>query len=242
VAPGVVSVHRSAERFHTVLDWLDSRHSFSFADHFDPENTHHGLLLVNNDDVVAPGRGFGRHPHRDMEIVTWVISGELEHRDSAGNHGVIRPGLAQRMSAGTGIQHSEMNPSGTTPVRLIQMWVPPSETGLRPGYEQKEIGDDLDGGGWVSVAAGTGDAVLRIHQPQAALFAARPRPGSPLTLPETSFAHLFVAAGRATLEGIGELSAGDAARLVRADARRLSADVDGTEVLLWTSEIEGRNR
>ena len=108
-----IDVRRAGERFHTQLDWLDSWHSFSFGPHRDPANTHHGLLLVNNDDVVRGGRGFGTHPHRDMEIVTWVLRGELEHRDSTGTVGVIYPGLAQRMSAGSGITHSEMNASGT---------------------------------------------------------------------------------------------------------------------------------
>src|SRR5688572_25853902 len=106
-----VDIHRAADRFGTRIDWLDSKHSFSFGHHHDPGNTHHGLLLVNNDDVVRPGAGFETHPHRDMEIVTWVLQGSLVHQDSEGNHGVIYPGLAQRMSAGTGILHSEKNDS-----------------------------------------------------------------------------------------------------------------------------------
>jgi redox-sensitive bicupin YhaK (pirin superfamily) len=101
-----VDIRRAADRAVSRTSWLESRHSFSFGDHYDPDNTHHGLLLVNNDDVVAPDSGFDTHPHRDMEIVTWVLEGELTHRDSAGNHGVIYPGLAQRMSAGNGILHS----------------------------------------------------------------------------------------------------------------------------------------
>ena len=121
-ATATVDVRRAAERFPTDLGWLDSKHSFSFGGHFDPDNVGHGLLIVSNDDVVAAGGGFGTHPHRDMEIVTWVLDGELEHRDSAGNEGVLYPGLAQRMSAGRGIFHSEMNHSQTEPVHFVQMW------------------------------------------------------------------------------------------------------------------------
>jgi quercetin 2,3-dioxygenase len=119
-----VQVIRSGERFHTQLPWLNSRHSFSFGHHYDEQNTHHGLLLVSNDDIVRAGTGFQTHPHRDMEIVTWVLDGELEHQDSEGHRGLLYPGLAQRMSAGTGIWHSEMNPRGDRDVHFIQMWVP----------------------------------------------------------------------------------------------------------------------
>ncbi len=128
-----VDVRRAGDRFHTVISWLDSWHSFSFGDHRDPSNTHHGLLLVSNDDVIAPGGGFGEHPHRDMEIVTWVLRGELLHRDSTGGEGVIYPGLAQFMRAGTGIRHSEVNASATADVHVVQMWVPPGRAGLDAG-------------------------------------------------------------------------------------------------------------
>src|SRR6202007_733390 len=109
-------IRRATDRAVTTTSWLNSRHSFSFGDHYDPDNTHHGLLLVNNDDLVKPDEGFDTHAHRDMEIVTWVLQGELTHQDSTGNHGVIYPGLAQRMSAGSGIRHSEKNDSPTQPV------------------------------------------------------------------------------------------------------------------------------
>src|SRR5260221_9162417 len=114
-----IDFRRADTRFRTSLDWLDSRHSFSFGRHYDPANTHHGLLLVSNDDRVRPASGFGRHAHHDMEIVTWVLAGRLEHEDSEGNRSVLYPGLAQRMSAGTGIEHSEMNPSKTDDVHFI---------------------------------------------------------------------------------------------------------------------------
>src|SRR5690349_379211 len=140
-----VDVRRADERFATKMSWLDSKHSFSFGHHHDPANTHHGLLLVNNDDVVKPGTGFETHPHRDMEIVTWVLRGSLVHQDSEGHNGVIYPGLAQRMSAGTGILHSEKNDhlpredgAHTEPVHFVQMWVVPDEARIAPGYEQLE--------------------------------------------------------------------------------------------------------
>ena len=163
-----VDVRRAADRFATDIGWLDSKHSFSFGQHYDPRNTHFGLLLVNNDDVVAPGTGFETHPHRDMEIVTWVLRGQLVHQDSQGHNGLIYPGLAQRMSAGTGILHSEKNDSWrltgdtehTDPVHFVQMWVVPDEAGSRPGYEQLEIDDDLLRGGLVPVASGP-DGVRR---------------------------------------------------------------------------------
>ena len=163
-----IDIRPAKARFHTKIDWLDSWHSFSFADHHDPTNTHHGLLLVSNDDVVDGGRGFGMHHHQDMEIVTWVISGQVEHRDSQGNHGIIRPGLAQRMSAGSGIMHSEMNPSTTEPVRLVQMWVLPDVRGGEPGYQEADITDELDRGGLVKVASGIPDTAPDLDPPNAA--------------------------------------------------------------------------
>ncbi|MEX1007138.1 MAG: pirin family protein, partial [Acidimicrobiia bacterium] len=149
-----VDVRRAADRFHTQIDWLDSRHSFSFGSHYDPANTHHGLLLVNNDDVIRGGGGFSTHSHADMEIVTWVLDGKLEHRDSTGTVGVIYAGLAQRMSAGSGISHSEMNASATADVHLVQMWVRPDTKGIEPGYEQHDVSEALTSGNLVTVASG----------------------------------------------------------------------------------------
>src|ERR1700724_3782048 len=132
-APAAVDIRRADDRAKTKISWLDSKHSFSFGDNYDPDNTHHGLLLVNNDDIVKPGTGFDTHPHRDMEIVTWVLQGSLVHQDSEGHTGLIYPNLAQRMSAGTGIRHSEKNdaptanPDAGAPLDLIQMWVVPDE-------------------------------------------------------------------------------------------------------------------
>ena len=158
----VIDIRRAEDRLKTKIEWLDSKHSFSFGHHYDPTNTHHGLLLVNNDDAVKPGTGFDTHPHRDMEIVTWVLRGSLVHQDSTGHSGVIYPGLAQRMSAGRGILHSEKNDSWTItgdethrePVHFVQMWVAPDESGRAPGYQQLEIDDELLRGRLVTIASG----------------------------------------------------------------------------------------
>jgi quercetin 2,3-dioxygenase len=242
--PPQLDVRRAADRFTTKIDWLDSKHSFSFGHHYDERNTHHGLLLVNNDDVVAPGTGFETHPHRDMEIVTWVLRGQLVHQDSEGHNGIIYPGLAQRMSAGTGILHSEKNDawklSGATatdePVHFVQMWVVPDESGIEPGYEQLEIDAELLGGGLVPVASGMarhGDAAaIRIKNRYAALYAARLEAGGSVDLPDAPFVHLFVARGSVGLDGAGPLDEGDAVRLTGAGGRRVTATTPA-EILVW---------
>jgi redox-sensitive bicupin YhaK (pirin superfamily) len=237
-----VDVRRAADRAATKLSWLDSHHSFSFGAHYDPANTHHGVLLVNNDDVVTPGSGFETHPHRDMEIVTWVLRGSLVHQDSTGHSGVIYPGLAQRMSAGTGILHSEKNDSWRLqggdrhdePVHFVQMWVVPDESGVRPGYEQTEIDAELLSGALVPVASGRAghDSAIRIRNRYAALHAARLEPGHGVTLPDAPYLHLFVADGSVVLEGAGPLQTGDAARLTAAGGRDVTA-AGAAEILVW---------
>jgi quercetin 2,3-dioxygenase len=240
-----VDVRRAGDRFHTRMSWLDSHHSFSFGHHYDPADTHFGLLLVSNDDVVLPGTGFETHPHRDMEIVTWVLDGALVHQDSEGHSGVIYPGLAQRMTAGTGILHSEKNDSWRltggaehhNPVHFVQMWVPPDSSSLEPGYEQLEI-PDADLRGQLSVVASGMErdqdrTAIRIKQKYASLQAARLDPGDTVQLPSAPFVHLYVARGAADLEGNGRLDTGDAARITNADGQRVTA-VDGpAEVLVW---------
>ena len=231
----MIDVRPGAQRPATRLPWLESRHSFSFGRHYDPRNTHHGLLLVANDDVVRGGTGFDTHPHRDMEIVTWVLEGRLEHKDSAGHRGELYPGLAQRMSAGTGIWHSEMNASGGDDVHFVQMWVPPDTESVNPSYEQLDINAELQKGGLVPVASGRGhDAAISIRQKGAVLWAGRLQPGEQVVVPDGRHVHLYVARGAATLEGAGPLTAGDAARLTDAGDPTLTADPDnGAEVLLW---------
>ena len=230
-----VDVRPAASRFHTELDWLDSWHSFSFGPHRDPANTGHGLLIVNNDDVVRGGGGFGTHAHRDMEIVTWVLQGELAHRDSTGTDGVIYPGLAQRMSAGRGIQHSELNASATADVHLVQMWVLPDTTGIEPSYEQRDLTDALADGGLVVVASGQGhEGAISIHQRDAALMVGRLRPDEAVTVPDAPHGHVFVAVGDATLDA-DPLATGDAARLTDAGSPTLTAGAEGCEVLVWVT-------
>jgi hypothetical protein len=238
-----IDVRRAGDRFSTRLGWLDSKHSFSFGPNWDPANTHHGLLLVNNDDIVTPGAGFETHPHRDMEIVTWVLQGSLVHQDSEGNKGVIYPGLAQRMSAGTGILHSEKNDAWRVrggdahdePVHFVQMWVVPDSPGIRPGYEQAEIADSALRGGLVAVASGMdthADSAIRISNRFAALHAARMSPGETVVVPDAPFVHLFVARGGVELEGAGHLSAGDAVRLTASGGQRVTAG-EASEILIW---------
>lgn len=238
-----VDIRRSDERFTTDIAWLDSKHSFSFGQHYDPDNTHHGLLLVNNDDIVRPGTGFDTHPHRDMEIVTWVLQGSLVHQDSTGHSGIIYPGLAQRMTAGRGILHSEKNDSWrlegekhTEPVHFVQMWVVPDEARVTPGYEQLEIDAELLGGGLVPVASGLakhdGQTAIRIHNRHAGLYAARLQPGRSVTLPDAPFLHLFVARGAVELEGSGPLGSGDAVRFTATGGQRVTA-TEPAEILVW---------
>ncbi len=231
-----VDIRRADTRPRTKIGWLDSHHSFSFGHHYDPTNTHHGLLLVSNDDRVAAGTGFTTHPHQDMEIVTWVLSGRLEHKDSEGNQGEIVPGLAQRMSAGTGIWHSEMNPSATDDVHFVQMWVVPDTERIDPGYEQSDINAELDRGGLQPIASGRDhDAAISIRQRDATLWGGRLKPGETVTVPDGRNAHLFVAAGSVELEGAGVLAEGDAARLVGAGTPKLTAGPAGAEVLIWVT-------
>jgi quercetin 2,3-dioxygenase len=232
--PASVEIRRAAGRAVTTTPWLKSRHSFSFGDHYDPDNTHHGLLLVNNDDIVEPSTGFDTHPHRDMEIVTWVLQGELTHRDSAGNRGVVYPGLAQRMSAGSGILHSEKNDSSTEPVHFVQMWVIPDETAISPSYQQHEIDEEVLAGDLVTIASGIPghDAAITLHNRSAGLHGARLRPGDSVGLPAAPYLHLFVPRGRVTLEQVGQLTEGDAVRFTDDDGRRVTAS-EPSELLIW---------
>ena len=232
--PATAEIRRAAERAATTTSWLKSRHSFSFGDHYDPDNTHYGLLVVNNDDIVEPGTGFDTHPHRDMEIVTWVLDGELTHQDSTGNRGVIYPGLAQRMSAGSGILHSEKNDSSTERVHFVQMWVVPDETAITPSYQQHEIDSQLLGAGLVTIASGIPghEAAITLHNRNAALHGTRLQPGDSVSLPQAPYLHLFVARGRVTVERIGDLEEGDAVRITDADGRRVTAS-EPSELLIW---------
>ena len=239
--PGV-DLRPAADRHQTRIGWLHGRHSFDTG--IDPSgtDTHHGVLVVSNHDTIAPRSGFETHPHRNMEIVTWVLSGALVHQDSEGHNGVIYPNLAQRMTAGTGIRHSEKNDrpavssDAEQPLDLIQMWVVPDEPEVAPGYEQLEL-DPSDLQGRLAVVASgmpghRDQTAIRIRNRYAALHVARLQPGESVTVPDAPFVHVYLARGRMTLEAAGPLGAGDAARLVRAGGRRLAA-TEPSEVLIW---------
>ena len=229
-----VDVRRAAERFKTRLGWLDSKHSFSFSRHYDPANTHHGLLMVNNDDIVKPGTGFETHPHQDMEIVTWVLEGALQHRDSMGNGSVIRPGDVQRMSAGTGVTHSEFNASDRESVHFLQIWIAPSQRGLKPSYEQISVAAADLRGQFRLVASPDGrDGSVTVHQ-DAELYVGAPESGGELVhaLPAVRHAWLQVARGAVRLNGHA-LTAGDGASV--SDERRLEISArEPSEVLLFS--------
>ena len=229
-----IDVRRAADRFLTEEDWLESRHSFSFGPYYDPANVGFGALLVHNDEVIAPGTGFDPHPHQDLEIVTWVLRGALVHQDSEGHSGIVYPGLAQRMSAGSGIRHSEKNDAGE-PVRYIQMWVRPDELDLAPSYEQKEV--ELGTGELVPIASGlpkhASTTAIRINQKGAGMSVARLDPYDAVQLPVAPYVHVFVALGSVTLEGAGELHEADAARIVAADGQKVTAGAGPAEILVW---------
>src|SRR5262245_32553991 len=155
LAPAI-KVVRAAARLRTETSWLDSWHCFSYGRHYEPDNTHHGLLLACNDNHVLASTGFGAHSHTEMEIVTWVLEGEVEQRDGSGGVPRLRPDVIGRLSAGTGVEHTEMNPAGWVPARSIEMWVPPDRDRLDPGVQTADVGTALAGGGLVPVASGLG--------------------------------------------------------------------------------------
>jgi redox-sensitive bicupin YhaK (pirin superfamily) len=177
----MMSIRRSEDRGRTKLDWLDSRHTFSFGDYYDPNHMGFGDLRVINEDRVVPAAGFPSHSHRDMEIITYVLEGALAHKDSTGTSSVIRAGEVQRMSAGTGISHSEYNGSENAPVHFLQIWIVPDETGVTPGYEQQAFSFDKHRGRWALLASKSGrDASVSVHQ-DVDVWAARLVSGEPLT-------------------------------------------------------------
>jgi redox-sensitive bicupin YhaK (pirin superfamily) len=219
----LIDIRPGEARKTTRTDWLESRHSFSYGAHYDPSNTAFGLLVSCNEDTLGPSGGFAAHPHRDLEVVTWVLEGELLHEDDHGNRSVTRPGVVQRMSAGSGTVHAEVNASDAQPVHLVQMWVTPDELGAAPSYEQKQVPAQE---GLVPVASGRGhDGAVSIRQGGAVLWVAR----GEVALPVAPFVHVFVTRGSAELEDVGELEPGDAVRLIGSGPLSLRAD----EALVW---------
>jgi redox-sensitive bicupin YhaK (pirin superfamily) len=236
-----IEVRRGSDRFVTRAEGRTTRHSFSFDRHYDPANVAFGFLVCHNDDLVAPGHGYPPHPHRDLEIVTWVLEGALRHEDSTGDGGTVTPGHVQRLSAGSGIEHTEVT-DGDGPVHFVQMWVRPEVTGLGPDYAQTDVSQALATDGWVVLASGLpGHAdvtAVPLRNDRAGLHVARLRPGSSVLLPEAPLLHLFVAEGTEELEGAGALGTGDAVRLQASGGQRLTTSA-GVEVLLWEMHPDG---
>jgi redox-sensitive bicupin YhaK (pirin superfamily) len=228
----MITVRKAAQRGRTEIGWLDSRHTFSFGDYWDPAHMGYRSLRVINDDRVAPGGGFGTHPHRDMEILTYVLDGGLAHRDSLGTGSEIRPGDVQHMTAGTGIRHSEFNASRVEPVHFLQIWLEPERNGLRPGYDQKTFfAEGADGLRLVASRDGR-DGSLTVHQ-DADLYAARLGPGGTAShsLRPGRHAWVQVARGSVVLNGT-RLEEGDGAA-ADGEARLDLHASDGAELLLF---------
>jgi redox-sensitive bicupin YhaK (pirin superfamily) len=226
----MITIRPSKERGHNQISWLDSRFSFSFDQYYDPRHMEFRSLRVLNEDVVAPGQGFGMHPHRDMEILTWILDGALEHRDSMGTGAVIRPGELQHMTAGTGVLHSEFNPSPKDPTHLLQIWITPERTGLKPEYEQLAF-PDKDLRGTFHHVAGP-EAPVTIHQ-DADLFITRLDTGQETKHALKAGRHAWVqlAKGAVKLNGV-ELKAGDGAAITEEHEVRVEAK-EASEVLLF---------
>ncbi|HSD99117.1 MAG TPA: pirin family protein [Burkholderiales bacterium] len=210
----MLTIRKAEERGHANHGWLDTWHTFSFADYYDPAEMGYGALRVINDDKVEPGQGFGTHGHRDMEIITYVLEGALEHKDSMGNGSVIRPGNVQRMSAGTGVRHSEFNPSREERVHLLQIWIEPKFTGVRPSYEEKQFGPAEKKGRLRLIASPDGrEGSVTIHQDAlvyAALLDGKDAVAHRLAPGRRAYVH--VARGAVKLNGI-ELKDGDGVKI-----------------------------
>lgn len=219
-----IRIHRGDERFVTLEEGRETRHSFSFGPHYDPANLGFAGLLCHNDDQLSPGSGYPDHPHQEIEVVTWVLTGALAHRDSTGSSGVLLPGRVQVMSAGSGVVHSEYAEPGAGPTRFVQTWVRPAEWGAPPGYASAQVDP---GRGWTAVVGGDG---LPVRAPGATLRIASPEAGDRLVVPEAAHAHLFVATGAVELDG-ASLAEGDVVRLT-GEGAELRVTAPG-QLMLW---------
>ncbi len=220
----MIQIIKSEDRYHANHGWLDTRWHFSFDQYYDPNNMNWGALRVFNDDVIQPGQGFGAHPHRDMEIITYVLEGELEHKDSEGHTGVIHPGEVQVMSAGTGIVHSEYNQSKQRPVHLLQLWVLPRTKGLKPRWAQRQFSlAERSGKLLPVVSSGQIDGTLKIDQ-DAAIYVSALEAGAGLTHESRPGrkGYLFAIAGRVGVNGVA-LAPGDQARIADEPQLKLKA-------------------
>ena len=229
----MIQIRRNNERGHADHGWLDTRHTFSFADYYDPAAMGFRALRVINEDRVAPAQGFGTHGHRDMEILSYVLDGGLAHKDSTGGGGVIRPGDVQRMSAGTGVMHSEFNPSRTDPVHFLQIWLVPDRRGITPGYEQKHFSPEQRQGQLRLIASpDAAGGSLKIHQ-DARVYTTLLGKGDSVTHALAAGRHAWVQVARGKVRlGDVTLSAGDGAAISEESSLRLTAD-EPSEVLLF---------
>jgi quercetin 2,3-dioxygenase len=227
----MIYVRKAEDRGHANHGWLDTWHTFSFADYHDPAHMGFSVLRVINEDRVAPGQGFGTHPHRDMEIVTYILSGALQHKDSMGTGSVIKPGEIQRMSAGTGVTHSEFNASKTEPVHLLQIWLLPNKKGIEPSYEQKAI--PANGALTVIASPEGGMDAVRLQQ-DARILAARLKKGTSTTHRLRSLRKAWVQVARGSLMVNGTtLHAGDGAALAEEEMVSLVAPDEPAEALVF---------
>ena len=234
----MINVIRSEERHHANFGWLDTRWHFSFDTYYDPNNMHWGALRVFNDDVIAAGQGFGSHPHRDMEIITYVLEGELEHRDSQGHHGIVHPGEVQVMSAGTGVVHSEYNHSREKPVHLLQLWISPRTPGLKPRWEQRQFTSEQRRGKLLEVVSGNGtDGALAIAQ-DAQIYVSSLEARQELvhhSRPNRK-SYLFAISGDLTVNGT-PLTRGDQGRIADQPELKIQAKADSELILLDLPEM-----
>ena len=230
----MITVRPAQARGNANFGWLDSKHTFSFGSYYDPNQMGFSSLRVINEDQVQPGKGFGTHSHRDMEIISYVLEGELEHKDSIGNGSVIRPGDVQRMSAGTGIAHSEFNASDTDPVHFLQIWIQPEQTGIQPSYEQKNFSLDEKQGRLRLVASPDGrDNSVTIHQ-DANLYVAVLNQGERINHSIANNRSLWLQIARGSAEINGQtLQAGDGAAITQETDIEITATTDDSEILLF---------
>ncbi len=228
----MMNIRKSGERGHANHGWLDSYHTFSFADYYDPKHTNFRALRVINEDFIAPGMGFGAHPHNDMEIITYIVKGALQHKDSMGNAAVMRTGDIQRISAGSGIMHSEFNASSSEPVHLLQIWLVPDQKGVKPGYVEKSFANAAPGKLHLAVSKAGRDGSIPIHQ-DTDLYFSKLDAGQKTDLALRPGRHAWLQLIEGELDANGSrLQAGDAAGFTKVDALKLSA-VDSAHFLLF---------
>jgi len=228
----MIEVRKSNERGHTKIDWLDSRHSFSFGEYYDPENIHFGPLRVMNDDIIQPGEGFPTHPHRDMEIVTIVLEGTVAHKDSSGGEGTITVNEIQRMTAGKGIMHSEFNASETEILKFLQIWFIPNKQGLTPGYEQKKFSHEEKKNKLLKVVSGKKEEEIIFINQDAEIFMSDLEEGKEISynLNVNRGLYVHVIDGSLNVNSVSLLS-GDAVKVTQENKIKISANINSQIIL-----------